>query len=777
MGEVYRARDSRLAREVAIKVIAEKLSEDARALARFEREARAVAALNHPNVLSIHDYGHEGDITYAVMELLEGETLQQRLIKGRLPASKAFDIGKQIAKGLAAAHAKGIVHRDLKPANVFLSDEDHVKILDFGLARTAEPPLGTGGPLSEQVTAEAPTRSGLVLGTIGYMAPEQARGQPADGRSDIFAFGVVLYEMLSGRRAFLGDTASDTLAAILMKDPDPLPSVTPQGLDRVVRRCLEKRPEGRFQSAHDLALALETASTTGGPVGTEPAKAGWLRRHWIAAAAATGSAAVVLVAALLALDAGGLRSRLLGGAGRSRSIRMAVLPFANLSGDPKQEYLSDGLTQEMIAQLGRLHPAGLSVISRTSVMRYKKSVTPIDQIGRELNVDYVLEGSARREADRIRITAELIDVHDQTQLWSNSYERGLSDVLELQGEVARDIAGQIKLALTPEEETRLASSRRVDPQVYEAYTRGMYFVSQNTPESFEKGIALLHQAVAIDPAEPLAYIGLAEGYITRGHGGGEQAEAFKRARAAAEMALKLDPDRAEAVGVLADVALYYEWDWAKAEILFKRAIELNASLAMTHYHYAWYLALFDRLEEAIAEHKMARDLDPLRALNTGWLGQLYNYAGRFDEAIVEGNKALDLDPRFGPSFIVLRFAYSSKAMHKEAIAIARRQIEANPTAGKVQLVTAYALAGRKDEALEILSALDLRGGPANLVALMYLALGDREAALRTLEAGYEAHWVTLPWVRVRGNSISDALRDEPRFQALLQKMNLPGAAK
>ena len=488
-----------------------------------------------------------------------------------------------------------------------------------------------------------------------------------------------------------------------------------------------------------------------------------------------GALGLGVLALLLALDVGGLRSRLPGLGNSTRSIRMAVLPFENLSGDPEQEYLSDGLTQEMIAQLGRLHPGGLSVIARTSVIRYKNTGTPVDRIGRELGVDYVLEGSARREADRIRITAELIDVADQTQLWANSYERELADVLSVQSEVARDIAGRIRLSLTPEEEGRLASSRRIDPRVYEAYTRGMYYVSQNTPESFEKGIALLHQAVAIDPAEPLAYVGLAEGYITRGHGGGDQVEAFQRARAAAEQALKLEPDRAEAMGVLADVALYHEWDWAKAERLFKRALELNASLAMTHYHYAWHLALFDRLDEAIAEHKRARDLDPLRALNTGWLGQLYNCAGRFDEAITEGNKALELDPRFGPSFLVLRIAYSSKGMHAEAVATARRQIEANPTAGKVQLVTAYALAGRKDEALGVLSTLDLRGGQPNLIAHMHLALGDREAALRALEAGYEAHWATLPWIRVRGNSISEALRDEPRFQALLRNMNLPMA--
>ena len=456
----------------------------------------------------------------------------------------------------------------------------------------------------------------------------------------------------------------------------------------------------------------------------------------------------------------------------ARAIKMAVLPFANLTGDPEQEYLNDGITQEMIPQLGRLHPQSLSVIARTSVVRYKKGDTPIDQIGRELGVEYVLEGSAQREANRVRITTELIQVRDQTQLWAETYELDLSGFRAVQSEVAQSVAKALALKLLPAEQTRLASVRSVNPEVYEAYLKGMFYVSQNNPESFEKGMRYLHQAVEIDPAEPLAYAGLAQGYVTLGHGGAEQADAYPRAKAAAEQALKLDPEMAEAVGTLADVALYYEWDWAKAEELFRRALALNPSLAMTHYHNAWYLVIFDRLDEAIAEHKLARDLDPLRALNTGWLGDLYNYAGRSDEAIVEAKKAIELNPNFWPSYKILSRAYSRKGMHQEAIAAAMRLIELEPLRGYPLLALAYLAAGEREQALTIVPKMGGTSRGFNLVGQVYLALGDKDKALQELEDAYKAHESTVPWVRARGYGW-DSMFDNQRFQDLLRRMNLP----
>jgi TolB-like protein len=766
MGEVYRARDPRLEREVALKVLpAERVADDT-ARARLLREARLAARLNHPHICTIHEVGEAEGQAYVAMELVPGQALSERLASGRLGVEEVLRLGQQMADALAHAHENGVVHRDFKSPNVIVTPEGRAKVLDFGLAK----PLVEAESEATTLTAAPLTAQGAVVGTLAYMAPEQLKGRRADARSDVWALGVVLYEMASGVRPFAGKTGYELSSAILNHAPSPLPADVSAPLVAVIERCLAKDPAQRYPRAGEVRSALETfraGGTATARLGGRPTPLA--RRRWVLLA---GLATVVAIAA--ALVVGGVWRRLLGRAGgpAAAAIRLAVLPFANLTGDPEQEYLSDGLTQELISQLGRLHPGGLSVIARSSVMRYKKGDTPVDQIGRELGVDYVLEGSARREGERVRITAELVHVRDQAQLWAETYERELSGLLALQSEVARAVARQVNVTVSPERGDHPGDSRQVDPRVYEAYLKGMFYVSQNTPESFEKGMRLLHQAVEIDPAEPLAYVGLSEGYVTLGHGGGDDPEAFPRARAAAEQALKLDPDRAEAVGALADVALYSEWDWPKAERLFQRALELNSSLAMTHYHYAWYLALFDRLDEAIAEHKRARDLDPLRALHTGWLGQLYNYGGRYDEAVAEARKALELNPGFWPSYLVLSRAYSSQGMHQEAIAAAKRLAEVRPVAGGAQLTVAYALAGQREQALTTASRLAGATGDPLRVARARLALGDADGAFRQLETAFQARWSTLPWIRVHGGDW-EALRDEPRFQALLRKMNLP----
>jgi TolB-like protein/Flp pilus assembly protein TadD len=609
---------------------------------------------------------------------------------------------------------------------------------------------------------------------VAYMSPEQARGKGVDNRTDIWSLGVVLYEMLSGKLPFQGEHDQSVIYAIIHEEPESLKKARPDAapeMEQIIGQALAKKPADRYQTMEELREDVEALAE-----GLKPLKAKRRRVRRILGirAAYVYAAPVILLALILGLNVGGLRNRLLNRAAPAPAIRMAVLPFANLTGNTEQEYLNDGLTQEMITQLGRLHPSGLNVIARTSVLRYKKGDTPIDRIGRELGVTYVLEGSAERQSNRVRIRAELIKVKDQTQVWADTYDQDLSGFRAVQSEVAQSVARALALKLLPAEQTRLASIKTVNPEVYDAYLKGMFYVSQNTPESFEKGMRFLHQAVAIDPAEPLAYAGLAQGYITLGHGGSEEADVYPRARAAAEQALKLNPDMAEAVGVLAEVALYYEWDWARAEELFKRALKLNPSLAMTHYHYAWYLSLFDRLDEAIAEHKLARDFDPLRALNTGWLGDLYNYAGRYDEAIVEAKKALELEPDFWPSYYILRRAYSEKGMHKEAIDAARRLTELDPTMGKTQMIMAYVAAGQRDQALAIAPGLDKNYPISTLPAMSYLALGDKDTALQILETAYKAHQPTVPWLRVRGFAF-DAMFGDPRFQDLVRRMNLPPA--
>ncbi len=760
MGVVYKAEDLKLKRCVALKFLPPHLVDSPELKERFLIEAQAAAALSHPNICVIHEVGESEERPYIAMEYVEGETLRERVRKGPLKPEEALDIAAQVAAGLGEAHHKGIVHRDIKSANIMITAQGQAKTMDFGLAK-----LQGGSSL---------TRSQTTLGTVAYMSPEQARGSDLDQRTDIWSLGVVLYEMLAGKLPFRGDHDQAVIHSILHEAPESLKKVrtdTAPELEQIVGKVLAKKPAGRYQTMEEFREDLEAVAE-----GFRPLKARRRVRRKIfglnVAYLLPATLAVILV--LFGLDVGGLKDRLLNLAAPAPAIRMAVLPFSDLTGNAEQEILNDGLTQEMIAQLGRLHPESLSVIARSSVLRYKKTNTPIDQIGRELGVTYVLEGSAERQANRVRISAELIKVKDQTQVWAGTYDQDLSGFRAVQNEVAQGVATALALKLLPAEQTRLASVKTVNPAVYDAYLKGMFYVSQNNQEGFEKGMRLLHQAVAIDPAEPLAYAGLAQGYITLGHGGSERADVYPRARAAAEQALKLEPEMAEAVGALAEIALYYEWDWARAEELFRRALKLNPSLAATHYHYAWFLSLFDRLDEAIAEHKLARDFDPLEAGGTGWLGELYIYAGRYDEAIVEAKKALELEPDFWPSYYILRRAYSEKRMHKEAIDAARRLTELDPAIGKTQMIRAYIAAGQRDQALAIAPGLDKDHPMAPLPAMAYLALGDKDTALQILETAYKVHQPTLPWLRVRGFGL-DAMFGDLRFQDLVRRMNLPPA--
>ncbi len=723
MGEVYRARHLKLGRDAAIKVLPSDLASDAERRRRFEREARAASALNHPNIVTVHDIDeHDGNL-YIAMELVQGRTLRELLAEAPFSLARLLALARQIAEGLAKAHLAEIVHRDLKPENLMVTEDGLVKILDFGLAKVAAKSTESG---SDVTTVEQATRAGVVLGTVPYMSPEQAAGRRVDFRSDQFSFGSILYEMATGRQAFKKDTMPQTLAAIIESEPEALGRLNPTlpaSLVAIGERCLAKDPEKRFSSTRDLAAALAAVPET-------PAASPIRRRVlWTAVGVVAGSLAWALLP-----NASRLWHSLVPGPAGPAIQAIAVLPLQNLSGDPEQEYFSDGLTETLITNLAKV--GDLSVIARSSVMPYKGTDKPLGEIARELGVDAVVEGSALLAGGRVRITAQLVDAATESHLWAETYERNVADVLRVQSEVARAIAAEIDIELTPTQEARLASVREVNPEVYEAYVRGMFHMSKRTPEGWKKGLEYLHQAVEIDPAEPLAYAGLAEGYVTLGHGGGERLDIFPRARAAAEQALKLDPDRAEAVGVLAYVALYHEWDWAKAERLFERALELNPSLAMTHYHYAWYLPLVDRLDEAIEEHKRARDLDPLRPGNTAWLGALYSYAGRYDDAIVEARKALELNPDFFPSYRVLSMAYSGKGMHDEAVAAAERMAELFPQLGNGYLGAAYARAGRREDALRMAALPDL--GKIGLYSRtrLYAALGDEVGAFRVLEQAY-----------------------------------------
>jgi serine/threonine-protein kinase len=580
MGEVYRARDTELDRDVAVKVLPEAVAGEEDRLRRFKREAKAVARLSHPSVLEIFDFGNEGDVTFAVTELLDGKSLRERFDSdgGPLPWAEVREIAGAVADGLAVAHGGGVVHRDIKPGNLFLCADGRVKILDFGLASLREIASPEDDTASLAPTASMP---GTIMGTVGYMAPEQVKGEKADARSDIFAFGCVLYEMLSGHRPFNRDTSAEVMTAILRENPPSFAECgveVAQEVERTVARCLEKDPERRFQSASDLSFALhEIAGGGDGSIAPTSRKQIGRRRR-------LAFGAVVLVAAVLTVV--GVRSLWNRGAPwlEGNVVRsIAVLPLANLSGDPEQEFFADGMTEALITDLSRI--SALMVISRTSVMRFKESDLSLPEIARRLGVDAVVEGSVQLETDQVRITAQLVDAATDSHLWADTFQRELVGVLALQSEVARSIANAIAIEVSPQEETRFSDAREVDPETYRAYLRGMHHLKKGGKDNFEKGMAYLHEAVENDPADPFAYAGLAQGYVMWGHDSVDGAEYFKRAKAAARRALELDENLAEAEGALADAAMYYDWDWEAADRAFRRAMDLNPSLAEVHAHH------------------------------------------------------------------------------------------------------------------------------------------------------------------------------------------------
>jgi TolB-like protein len=778
MGEVYKARDTRLGRDVAIKVLPAAFANDADRLRRFEQEARTVAALSHPNIVALFDIGTHDGAPFLVSELLEGRTLRELIGPGGLPVSQAVDWALQIARGLAAAHGKGIVHRDLKPANVFVTTDGQVKLLDFGLAKLARPDADAD---SNAPTAAPMTEVGAVMGTAGYMAPEQVRGLPCDPRTDLFAFGCVLYEMVSGQRAFRGPTPADTLSAILREDPPPLCDLrqaVPSGLQQVVDRCLAKRPEDRLSSARDLAVALQAASSPGEGKVTGGTRAGAAararRRRWLAAA----NVGIVLVMVAVTLDVGGMRKRFFGSGAAGPIDSLAVLPLENLSGDSEQDYLAAGIHDALITSLGQL--AGLKrVVARGSVLRYKGTSAPPDEIARKLNVTGLVTGTVLRAGDRVRVTAQLIDPATQAQLWAHSYEASRRDVLVLENDIVAAITREVQVTLTPQEKARLATARPVNPDTYEAYLKAMFHLYKKTPGEYAKGMALLQRAIDTNPKDPLPYAGLALAYPVLYHGPGGTVppnEGFPQARAAAIKALELDETLAQAHLALACVKLYYDWDWVGSEREFKRALELNPNLPEAHAHYSWYLHLFGRMDEGLAEAKRAAGLDPLTPVFTAWVGWMYANLGENDQAIEWAHKALELDPNDTDGLYVLGTALANKKMFGPAFEAGQKLAALNPD-WKFGLAESYAAAGRKDDALRLVAEMERENFAkfGFFLSGIQAALGNKEETFRALEAAFGYHHIFLPWDFYDDRSFP--WRSDPRWQEYRRRLNFPAAGK
>lgn len=776
MGELYRAGDTRLGREVAVKVVSERLIGDPGALARFEREARAVAALSHPNILALHDFGRDGDIAFAVMELLDGEPLDRSIGAVECTWKKALEIGSAIADGLASAHAKGITHRDLKPANIFITRDGHVKILDFGLAK--QDPF-RADPQAAGPTLPGETEPGVMLGTLGYMSPEQVKGDPTDQRTDIFSLGCVLYEMLTGgRKAFRAGTSAETLAAILRDQPAALGDSgrkIPPRVDALVRRCLEKNPDHRFQSARDLAFALREILTDSQPFtsgsGIAPVRSAGRRGLLV-----MGACLLIVVAGVLWFDAGARSLLMPGGAAEIRSL--AVLPLTNLSQDREQEYFADAMTEELTTRLAKL--GNWHITSRTSVMGYRATQKKIPEIARELGVDAVIEGSIIRDGSRVRVTAQLIDGRTDRHIWADVYERDLESVLAIQNDVARAIAREVDLTLTPSGNAALAAATRsVLPAAYEAYVRGRHAWDKRGESDLREAIRFFQQSIDADPTYASAYAGMADCYAQLGYGSYVSPEdAFPRARAAAMKALELDPTLPEPHASLGYVLMYYDWNFLGAEAEFKRAIELNPNYAIAHQWYAYLLTAMERpLSEAEREIAIAKRLDPLSVPINIDLAYILHYYSRNDEALRSVKLALEMNPKFAPGYFWLGRIYTAEGRYGEAESALQNIGPLRTwTPAMAVLGYLYGKSGRSQEARAVLAEFDTlvrhdRYASAYAIAVIHAGLGDRERVFSYLESAYRerSHW--LVWLNrdPRWNEI----RADVRFQNLVRKVGLP----
>jgi len=762
MGEVFRAQDEHLDRPVAIKVLPQGVVSDESSRKRFHKEALALSKLNHPNIATIHDFDTQRGVDFLAMEYIPGTTLSDKLAARPLPEKEIVNLGAQLAEGLTAAHEHGVIHRDLKPGNLRLTDNGRLKILDFGLAKLQLP--GTPTAPTESVS-----ETQGMAGTLLYMAPEQILGGEIDARTDIHAAGEVLYEMATGQQAFAQVERAQLIGAILHKPPRPPTSLNSKlspELGRIIGKCLEKEPENRYQSAKELAIDLRRLQTgVSSEVHPAVGPVGWSFANSVGLGLGILAAAAVL---LIVFDVGGWRGRLLGRTGVPRIQSLAVLPLANLSADPQQEYFTDGMTEVLISELSQV--SALKVISRTSVMRYKGTSEPLPQIARELSVDGIIEGSVLRSGDRVRITAQLIHAPSDTHLWAKSYERDLRDVLTLQSEVAQAIASEIKIKVTPQEQVRLAGAYPVNPEAYELYLKGRYEWNKRTEAGLRKALEYFQQAIDVDPTYALAYAGLADSYDVLGENGFLPGrDVYPKAKAAALRAVELEEASAEAHTSLAQVLFDYDRNPPAALKEFETAIRLNPNYATAHHWYAMRLAMTGRSEEAFREIQQARHLDPLSGIINVNVAAVLYFARRYDQALVEARKAVDLDPKW--TGYIARI-YIQKGMFKEAIA--ELQQEKN-VRRRTDLLRAYAAEGNRKEALREFAELRQQSRKEYVsplaMASACASLGYREEALSWLQKGFDEYAGGMD--RLKVDPDLDPLRSDPRFQELLRRMNFP----
>jgi serine/threonine-protein kinase len=800
MGEVYLAEDTQLERRVALKVLHAEIADDEERVRRFVQEAKAASALNHPNILTVYEIGHFENLRFIATELIEGETLTRRLRSEPLSVTSALEIAIQIASALQAAHNAGIVHRDIKPDNVMIRPDGLVKLLDFGIAKLTEKPRE---PIDEEAATaiSAGTSPGMIVGTAGYMSPEQARGKQIDARTDIFSFGVVLYEMMTKRHPFEGENAMDVIGSILHKEPTPirqlLPGI-PQDLERLISKTLRKDREERYQTAKDLLIDLKDAKqeleVQGRLERTSPPNREEQNTQIMAATTAdvphTTSSAEYLVSEITKRKRGlavglvifvlasiGLGYWLLGNrAAPPKQIEsIAVMPFVNESGNANVEYVSDGMTETLISSLSQL--PNLSVKARSTVFRYKGKTTDARTIGKELNVQAILNGLVAQRSDQLTLSLELVDAITENVIWSQQYNRRQTDLVTLQGEIARDVSNKLKSKLSGADVAKVEKTYTANPEAYQLYLKGKFFWNKRTGESLKQAAELYRQAIEKDPNYALAFSGMAETYVLfSSYDVAPADDSMPQAKAAASRALEIDEQLAEAHTALGFYLFNYEWDRDGSEKEFRRAIELKPNYATAHHWLGSNLSNVKRFDESLVEYRLAEELDPLSPIIGTNLGDTLVYARRYDEAIAQYKRTLVRNPNFGYAHQALGWAYGLNGRYPEAIAETRAAIELRyGSSAKGYLGLWLAKSGKPVEAAKLLSELKLEAARGYVqsytFALIYIGLGDREEALNYLEKHMLSRAETANSYAVSPEL--DHLRSEPRFKEMLKRMNLP----
>lgn len=786
MGEVYLALDTELDRMVALKILPAEVATNQERLRRFVQEAKAAAALKHPNIAHIYEIGEAQDRHFISMEYVEGLALSARINRRPLAVSETVHLGVQIADALDEAHSKGITHRDIKPSNIMITPRGQSKLLDFGLAKVRQ---SIEEENSSDATTQLKTAEGIVIGTVMYMSPEQALGQVVDHRSDIFSLGAVLYEMSTGRLPFTGSTTTEIIDRIAHSQPEAISRFNyevPGELERIIRKCLEKDKDRRYQSARELLVDLQNLqrdSAVGGVVPQkETAKKTSLRQsiaqHWMLA----GVALLGILLASLGIYFLTHRSQ---PAETGPIDSIAVLPLLNASGDANVEYLSDGITESIINSLSQL--PNLRVVPRVAVFRYKGREVDPQKIGREMGVRAVLVGRVAQFGDGLSIQTDLIDVDKNSQLWGARYDRKLSDILAVQDEIANEISNKLRLRLSGEEQQQLAKHFTKNSEAYQLYLKGRYYWKKYTRDGVEKSVEYFSQAIEKDPTYALAYSGLADAYVLLGVMYVAPKEAFPKAKSAAEKALALDDTLAAGHISMGAYKLFYEWDWAGVQREAQRAKELNASYAKAielntnyddeHHFYCQALDAIGKPLESVAEMRRALELDPFSISMNAEIGWSLYIARDYDQAIAQCRKAIEMDPNFVLSYICTAQSYEQKKMYDEAIADVKTAmtLAGDDPAITMELAFAYALSGRKKEAQELLNALKERSArqylDPSLIALVHGALADKDKAFEWLEKAYDARSPWMTWLKVEPKF--DSLRSDARFADLMRRVGLP----